>query len=209
MTFIAPHAPRTRIRTTLAAAALAALMAGPASAGFLESVVGDIKRAVESEMRDEVREQIGGATGGSSGARTARGGSTAGEDFQRDTNAATGLARNRPLEQPDPHARHVTWDTLFTKSGVADRKLVGHNFTFYCPPAPQRFHKRPVIGGEPVYGWASAICLSAVHAGRMDLNGGNVTLRMERGNLRVEGYSQNGVTSKTRGTGVRSFVFVN
>lgn len=122
--------------------------------------------------------------------------------------ASTGPARSRPVQSPHPDAHHIDWDTKFTRTGLANRKLIGHEFRFYCPPAPSRMTPRRVYGTD-VYRFDVWICRAAVHAGKIDLNGGNVTLKMLEGNVKLRGSTRNGITSKNGSSGVRSTVFVN
>ena len=122
--------------------------------------------------------------------------------------SAAGPVRSGPIAQPHPDAHHLTWDTKFTATGLADRKLVGHEFRFYCPPAPSRLVPRRLIGTDS-YAFHSVVCRVAVHAGRINLNGGNITVKMNPGNIRLTGSTRNGFTTKDGPSGIRSLTFVN
>lgn len=188
-------------RTATGAVALltgAALFA-PAEAGSLGSFLRDATKLVD---------EVHGLTGqGGSGGGANVGAQAAGSATATPYNTAA-AGRSRPIEQPNPRAHHLDWDTKFTATGLADRKLVGHDFLFYCPPAPSKLVPRRLIGTDR-YAFHSVVCRVAVHAGRIDLNGGNVTVRMLEGNMRLTGSSRNGFTTKDGSSGIRTIVFVN
>ncbi|GMG84769.1 hypothetical protein LNKW23_39850 [Paralimibaculum aggregatum] len=173
----------------LLVAGLGACMQGGGSAGDLGAALGQAGQAMA---------QLQGLAG--AGARPVSG-------TLADA-ALPGPARSGTVRQPHPDAHHIDWDTKFTRTGLADRKLVGHEFRFYCPPAPSRLTPRRVYGTD-VYRFDVWICRAAVHAGKIDLGGGNVTLKMLDGNVKLQGSTRNGITSKDGFSGVRSTVFVN
>ncbi|MEO1322496.1 MAG: LCCL domain-containing protein [Pseudomonadota bacterium] len=105
------------------------------------------------------------------------------------------------------YAPRIDWDTKFTRTGLANRDLLGQSFTFKCPAAPADMRARRVVGTDR-YAFDSMICRSAVHAGQIDLAGGFVTLRMEPGSKDLIGSTRNGIETKDGGSVVRTIVFV-
>lgn len=101
----------------------------------------------------------------------------------------------------------LDWDTKFTRTGLANRDLVGQSFTFACPAAPSDMRPRRVVGTDR-YAFDSMICRAAVHAGHLDLDGGSITLRMESGSKDLIGSKRHGIETKDGGSVVRTIVFV-
>ncbi len=191
MTFTTPRAAAA-VALALVLPALAPISA---NAGGLAGLFSDFTSAVEQEIRNEIRDAASGSGGGAQGTATAT-------PYRTDAQP-----RAATLEHPHPDAHHLTWDTKFTATGLADRKLIGHHFRFYCPPAPQRLTPRALFGTDR-YAFHSVVCRVAVHAGEITLSGGNVTVRMEDGNMRLTGSTRNGMTTKTGSSGIRTLVFV-
>lgn len=105
------------------------------------------------------------------------------------------------------YAPRIDWDTKFTRTGLANRDLLGQTFTFKCPAAPADMRPRRVVGTDR-YAFDSMICRSAVHAGQIDLAGGFVTLRMDPGSKDLIGSTRNGIETKDGGSVVRTIMFV-
>ena len=171
-------------------------LAPPTHVTAKEGPLDEFKKAVKSEIRSSQRDKpnvpdIGSANQSGGAAKVAAAGGTRG----------AGAA-------PDKDAHHVDWDTKFTATGLADRNKVGHSFKFYCPPAPNRMTPRRVSGVDR-YDFHTVICRAAVHAGKIDFGGGNVTLRMEDGNVKLQGSTRNGITTKPGPSGIRTVVFVD
>ncbi|MEM9148738.1 MAG: LCCL domain-containing protein [Pseudomonadota bacterium] len=181
--------------------AIAIGLGTPATAGLLGGLINDVKNLATEEVRREIR----GA--GSSGNSDGQGTLTAGTGGAGDS-AGTHAPRNGQPQTPHPDAHHLTWDTKFTSTGLADRKLVGHHFRFYCPPAPSKLVPRRMTGTD-VYAFHTVVCRAAVHDGRITLSGGNVTVRMEDGNKRLVGSTQNGFVTHSGPSGIRTIRFLN
>jgi len=105
------------------------------------------------------------------------------------------------------YAPRIDWDTKFTRTGLANRDLVGQHFTFQCPQAPADMRARRVVGTDR-YAFDSMICRAAVHAGQLSLSGGLVTLRMEPGGKDLIGSKRNGIETKNGSSIVRTITFV-
>ena len=105
-------------------------------------------------------------------------------------------------------APRINWDTKFTRTGLANRNLVGQYFTFHCSAASGNPVPRRVYGTDR-YAFSSLICLSAVHAGQLTFAGGFVTLRMHADMEKLEGSIRHGIESRGGGGGARSLSFVS
>ncbi|MEO0622690.1 MAG: LCCL domain-containing protein [Pseudomonadota bacterium] len=186
-----PHTLSRSLFRLTALSAFAVLGLGtaqPASAGLLDSLINDVKNIATEEVRREIRSTSSSSASGDS--------------------AGTTAPRSGQPQSPHPDAHHLTWDTKFTSTGLADRKLVGHHFRFYCPPAPSKLVPRRLTGTDS-YAFHTVVCRAAVHDGRITLSGGNVTVRMEEGNVRLTGSTQNGFTTHSGPSGIRTIRFVN
>ncbi len=189
------HCRRTVI--VLGTGMLAISVPAQTQAGGLDGLFNDLKNSVERTVVEQVRGTVGDSGGAAAGQDTAAAQAGGSQSGQR------GAAK-----APHPDAHHVDWDTKFTSTGLANRKLLGHHFKFYCPPAPSRLTPRHFKGTDR-YAFHTLICRAGVHAGRISLDGGNVTLRMEDGNMKLTGSTRNGFTTKSGYSGVRTLVFVN
>ncbi|HLT48057.1 MAG TPA: LCCL domain-containing protein [Rubricoccaceae bacterium] len=88
------------------------------------------------------------------------------------------------------------------------RGRVGQHVTFACPPNPAREGLGTVWGAE-VYTDDSAVCVAAVHAGRLSFErGGRVAVEIRPGQDGYRGTDWNGVVSQPYGAWGGSFVFV-
>lgn len=77
--------------------------------------------------------------------------------------------------------------------------------TVSCPRGcTAKINAGPVYGNK-VYARSSRICLAAIHAGVIDLKGGNFLLRFEKGQASYPGTTANGVTSLKFGASPTSF----
>lgn len=101
----------------------------------------------------------------------------------------------------------IDWDMKFTRTGLANRDLVGQEFTFHCSEAPGNMRARRVVGTDR-YAFDSMICRAAVHAGQLSMSGGPVTLRMEPGSKDLIGSKRNGVETASGSSTVRTLTFV-
>lgn len=185
-----------RSATILAITVASLALAAPTQALALDGPLDGLKDAVEAKVKSTVRETAGVPDIGSAN----RSGSA--------TEVAAAGGKRGPGEAPDSDAHHIDWDTKFTATGLADRHKTGHHFKFYCPPAPNRLTPRRFSGVDR-YAFHTLICRAAVHAGKIDFGGGNVTLRMEAGSVKLQGSTRNGITTKAGSSGIRTLVFVN
>lgn len=104
----------------------------------------------------------------------------------------------RAVTHPSP-----TWST----DASAYRGQEGQRVVFVCPPNPDRAALGTVWGAE-VYTDDSAVCVAAVHAGRISFaEGGRVTLEVRPGQSAYRGTDWNGVVSEPYGPWGGSFVF--
>ncbi len=101
----------------------------------------------------------------------------------------------------------LKWDTKFTATGLANRKLVGQQFTFNCPRAPEDMRPRRLVGTDS-YAFHSMVCRAAVHAGSITTEGGLVTVRMDPGKRKLVGSIRNGVESSDGSGGHTTLSFV-
>lgn len=102
----------------------------------------------------------------------------------------------------------LEWNMTLKKFNFDDDKFIGQRFTAKCPPFSVR-DKDDVVYGTDVYPSNNAICVAAVHAGKIDRNGGTVTVQLNPGASEYAGSGRNGVeTQKLPGT-PRSMVFID
>ena len=101
----------------------------------------------------------------------------------------------------------LKWDTKFTATGLANRKLVGQQFTFKCPRAPEDMRPRRLVGTDS-YAFHSMVCRAAVHAGSITTEGGLVTVRMDPGTRKLVGSIRNGIESSDGSGGHTTLSFV-
>ena len=106
------------------------------------------------------------------------------------------------------YAPRIDWNTKFTRSGFAYERMIGQQFTFECPAAPTNVRSRG-FSGTDVYEFGSLICFAAAHAGRVDMKGGYVTLRLGDGNKKLVGSIRNGIESSDGTSGRGSITFVD
>lgn len=102
----------------------------------------------------------------------------------------------------------LKWDTKFTRTGFANMRLLGQQFSFQCPAAPGKLPPRRVVGTD-TYEFGSVVCLSAVHAGTITTDGGVVTLRIDEGQRKLVGSIRNGIESHDGSSGTRTVTFVS
>ncbi len=104
------------------------------------------------------------------------------------------------------YAPRLKWKSKFTTTGLANIKLVGQQFVFHCPAAPDSLAGRRVYGTDR-YAFNSYVCLAAVHAGRLTAEGGFVTVQMELPGGELKGSIRNGIESKSGPAGTRQLIF--
>lgn len=111
-------------------------------------------------------------------------------------------------EAQRPYIPRIDWETKFTATGLANKDLVGQQFTFNCAEAPAGKKLRR-ISGTDTYDFASFVCVAALHAGRITTDGGLVTVRMEPGMPKLIGSIRNGVESHDGPGGHTTISFVD
>lgn len=77
---------------------------------------------------------------------------------------------------------------------VDREKYVGQRFEFRCPPKTVRDEDRGIYGTD-VYPANSPICIAALHAGAVGVEGGPITLQLNPGVSEYEGSTRNEVES--------------
>jgi hypothetical protein len=106
------------------------------------------------------------------------------------------------------HIPRIDWDTKFTATGFANRRLVGQRFTFNCPAAPNNLRPRRVVGTDS-YAFHSIVCRAAVHAGKITLAGGIVTVQMDPGIPKLVGSIRHGIETHDGPGGHTTISFVD
>lgn len=100
---------------------------------------------------------------------------------------------------PAQSAGTVDWSTNATRF----RGQNGTRVTYVCPgPGSAR-----TVWGTDLYTDDSSVCTAGVHAGRLTLGGGSVTIELRPGASGYVGSARNGVTSSNYGSWSGSFVF--
>lgn len=105
------------------------------------------------------------------------------------------------------HVQGINWDTKFTKTGFGYKQLIGQRFTFDCPAAPSKLQSRRVVGTDS-YEFKTMICRAAVHAGKLTMDGGLVTVQMNPGTKKLVGSTRNGIETKDGNSGLSALTFV-
>ena len=120
------------------------------------------------------------------------------------------------IKEPDADAdaiqtkylQRLDWDAKFTRTGLANKELVGQRFAFNCPAAPGDMIDRRVVGTDS-YAFDSMICRAAVHAGKITKDGGVVLVQMDPGMKDLIGSIRNGIETKNGSSVVRTISFVD
>ena len=86
--------------------------------------------------------------------------------------ATAGATQPTPAPVPE-----LEWDTTLVKFQFDSDKFVGQRFSASCPPVTARDPKVTVYGTD-VYPSNNAICVAALHAGKIDKTGGTVTVQL-------------------------------
>ena len=105
------------------------------------------------------------------------------------------------------HVQGINWDTKFTKTGFGYKQLIGQRFSFDCPAAPSDLRSRRMVGTDS-YEFKSMICRAAVHAGKLTMDGGLVTVQMNPGTKKLVGSTRNGIETKDGNSGLSALTFV-
>ncbi len=105
------------------------------------------------------------------------------------------------------HVQDINWDTKFTKTGYGYKQLIGQRFTFNCPAAPGNLRPRRIVGTDS-YEFKTMICRAAVHAGKLTMDGGLVTVQMNPKMKKLVGSTRNGIETKDGTSGLSALTFV-
>ncbi len=105
------------------------------------------------------------------------------------------------------HVQDINWDTKFTKTGFGYKQFIGQRFTFNCPAAPGNLRPRRIVGTDS-YEFKSMICRAAVHAGKLTMDGGLVTVQMNPETKKLVGSTRNGIETKDGRSGLSALTFV-
>lgn len=108
----------------------------------------------------------------------------------------------------EPYIPRLKWDTKFTRTGFAYKRLAGQRFTFNCPVAPKGKKLRQIYGTDS-YAFNSTVCVAALHAGKITQDGGLVHLQLNDGKDKLVGSIRNGVESKDGPGGRNTVSFVD
>lgn len=101
----------------------------------------------------------------------------------------------------------IKWDTNFTATGFANRKLVGQRFTFRLPSIPKDRMARLVFGTDD-YAFSSKVGWAALHSGKLSRQGGVVTVQINPGVKKLNGSLRHGIETKSKNGSDRSIRFV-
>ncbi|WP_420349222.1 LCCL domain-containing protein [Pelagibius sp.] len=120
------------------------------------------------------------------------------------------------LGVPQVHAQdkevvvpEIEWDTALKKFQVDSDKFIGQRFSVACPPHSVRDTMEQVYGTD-AYPSDNAICVAALHAGKITTeDGGQVMVQLNPGLEAYTGSSRNGVDSASLPGTQRSMVFVD
>lgn len=120
-------------------------------------------------------------------------------------------ARGRSARRPNADKPGLSWGDSsdgFEDGDEPRRTLLGQRFVFKCPKAPAKLSGRRVYGTDR-YAFNSYVCLAAVHAGRLTMDGGFVAVQMVEPAGKLEGSTRNGVESKSGPAGDRQLIFLS
>ncbi|MBV5261169.1 hypothetical protein FLX56_22395 [Synechococcus moorigangaii CMS01] len=100
---------------------------------------------------------------------------------------------------------NIQWDSTPGSFGIAEN--VGDRYSFSCPPSGELGVS---VWGTDTYTNDSAICIAAVHAGKINLTtGGPITIEITPGQDSYTGSDRNGVVTADYGPWGGSFIFVD
>lgn len=113
------------------------------------------------------------------------------EGFASDVEASRAASAARANRTEEIYIRFDAEDRY------SDPRNIGQEFTLNCMMDPW---VDDYVWGTDVYHGQSSVCLAAVHAGLINVNdGGEITLRIERGRSSYAGSDRNGIASRAMG----------
>ena len=103
---------------------------------------------------------------------------------------------------PTPTPVTATWST----DATAYRGENGKRYAYTCPAVAEI--SGGAVWGTDTYTDDSSVCKAAVHAGKITMAGGTVTLEIRAGQATYTGSTRNGVTTSDYGIWQGSYVFI-
>jgi len=122
-----------------------------------------------------------------------------------------GFASDVAQSRADTAARALRTPEIYIRFDVEDRyndpAYIGEEFTFNCIMDPW---VDAYVWGTDVYAGDSSVCFAAIHAGLITEDGGEVTVKIGRGQPFYSGSSRNDITTRDGDLGAQnvSFTFV-
>lgn len=102
----------------------------------------------------------------------------------------------------------IGWSSRLSSMGLNEIDNLDKKFTFYCQPATEDLIHAPIWGTDS-YTANSGICSTAVHGGMIKAeDGGEVTIKLLKGQSFYTGSYKNKVTSQDHRTTDMSFTFI-
>ncbi len=109
------------------------------------------------------------------------------------------------LLPPPSHTPPVPGSISWTTNATSHRGSNGKRVTVVCPSNTSAAGS---VWGDGIYTDDSSICAAAVHAGKLGLSGGSVTIEIHPGRANYTAARRNGVTSNRWAAWRGSFIFV-
>lgn len=106
-----------------------------------------------------------------------------------------------------PEVAQIDWDDKLSLFQIDKEEFFGQRLTVRCPALGPKA-PAAAVHGSGVYPSDNPICPSALHAGKIGVAGGEVTVQLNPGAAAYEGSERNGVESASRPATARSIVFV-
>lgn len=103
-------------------------------------------------------------------------------------------------ETDDSDATDITWSTYSRQLG----STVGDVYKVRCPEGGDINHR---VWGTDIYTDDSSVCVAAIHAGLMTIEGGVVTIEIRPGEKKYAGSRRNKVITENYGSWTGSFIF--
>ncbi len=105
-----------------------------------------------------------------------------------------------PAPTPTPVA--ATWST----DAATYRGENGKRYAYTCPVVAEI--PGSTVWGTDTYTDDSSVCKAAIHAGKITIAGGTVTIEIRAGQATYTGSTRNGVTTSEYGVWQGSYVFI-
>ncbi|VEP17832.1 conserved exported hypothetical protein [Hyella patelloides LEGE 07179] len=119
------------------------------------------------------------------------------------------VASNQATAQSDsPSIPEIEWDTALKFFQFDNDKFIGQRLTAKCPPAVVNQSYAGVYGTDS-YPSNNSICIAALHAGKINTEGGVVTVQLNPGESDYTGSTRNDVTTANLPATPRSMAFID